>query len=71
MARVDSLCALVEVSTAFTGTVSREGSAPHYLISRIVRTYESRERAEEDLELLTKASTGSRYRIDDVDHIER
>lgn len=70
MSGLTSLCVLVEVERIdIIGGVT--------VIKRVIRSYESRERADEDLELLTKAAPatgfgpGPMYRIDDIDHIER
>lgn len=65
MSGLTSLCVIVEIETIPLIPLDRN------VIKRVVRTYESRERADEDLELLTKAAPGVCYRIDDVDHIER
>lgn len=40
-------------------------------ITRVIRTYWSRERADDDIELLRVASPAAQYRIIDVPHIER
>lgn len=40
-------------------------------IHRVIRTYESRERADEDMELLRVVAPVATYRILDVPHIER
>lgn len=40
-------------------------------IQRVIRTYESRERADEDLELLRVVAPVATYRVIDVPHIER
>lgn len=41
------------------------------VIGRVIRTYESRERADEDLELLRVVAPVATYRVLDVPHIER
>ena len=66
MAAIDSLCVLVEIID-FKTDYDPFGT----LIKRVVRTYESRTRADEDLELLQTSAPGVRYRIDDIPHIER
>lgn len=65
MSGLTSLCVMVEIETIPLIPLNRD------VIKRVVRTYESRERADEDLDLLTNAAPGVNYRIDDVDHIER
>lgn len=65
MSGLTSLCVMVEIKTIPLIPLNRD------VIKRVVRTYESRERADEDLELLNQAAHAGRYRIDDVDHIER
>lgn len=69
MAAIDSLCVLVEVGNCTT-LISADTPFGEF-IKRVVRSYESRTRAEEDLELLQTAAPGARYRIDDITHIER
>lgn len=59
MVAIDSLCVLVEVDAKTGG------------IERVIRSYESGTRAEEDLELLRQVTPQSQYRIDDITHIER
>ncbi len=41
------------------------------IIKRIVRTYESRERANQDLELLQEAMPASRFNVQAVEFIDR
>lgn len=68
MAAIDSLCVLVEIEhykNDMDPTLSRD------FIKRVIRTYESRARADEDMELLDTTSPKAFYRIDDIVHIER
>ena len=72
MPTIDSLQILSEVETiAVTDPDDNSLVMPRTIIKRIVRTFESRARAEEDLELLMEANPSARYRIDPVQHIER
>jgi len=72
MPTIDSLQILVEVETiAVTDPKDNSLVMPRTIVKRIVRTFESRARAEEDLELLMEANPAARYRIDPVQHIER
>lgn len=72
MAAIDTLCALVEIEIVEIPPLA-EGLHPRTqpFIKRIVRTYESETRAEEDLELLGEANPDIHYRIDKIVHIER
>jgi hypothetical protein len=68
MATIDTLCALVEIDKIDPDPRS---GPPIYVIKRIVRTYEGEARALEDLELLQETNPNTRYRIDQIQHIER
>lgn len=62
----DSMLALVEMVPA------RDPNGHEIkVIGRVIRTYESRERADEDLELLRVVAPVATYRVIDVPHIER
>lgn len=67
MAAIDSLCVLVEIGIENSLTIP---NAQFHFVKRVIRSYESRHRAEEDLELLCAVAPGT-YRIDDITHIER
>lgn len=69
MSTIDSLQVLIEIEV-ITEMENFNVSSSN-VIKRIVRTFESRARAEEDLELLMEANPSARYRIDPVQHIER
>lgn len=73
MSTIDSLQVLIEIeySESKTEDVATTTFAVTPIIKRIVRTFESRARAEEDLELLMEVNPTSVYRIDPVQHIER
>ena len=66
MASIDSFCVLVEIEELFISDNERRD-----VIKRLVRTYESRGRAGDDLELLRDAVPGVLFRIDDVPYIDR
>lgn len=52
-------------------TVTLEGGGSAELIRSIVRTFESAERADQDLALLTQTLTDLRYRVFPVEHLDR
>lgn len=70
MATIDSLCVLVELERV-PDVGSFDMTRTTEVIKRVIRSYESRSRAEEDLELLNQATPHTSYRIDDIVHIER
>jgi hypothetical protein len=63
----DSMYILVEMTPVDDDPFSAQVAG----ISRVIRTYESRERADEDLELLRVVAPVATYRVLDVPHIER
>lgn len=61
MANILELFALVEVDSLIEPTA---------IIKRIIRTYESKPRAEQDMELISEISSGARFDIIAIPHIE-
>lgn len=61
----DSMHVLVET------ILTTSGGRTETEIRRVIRTYESRERADEDMELLRVVAPVAIFRIIDVPHVER
>lgn len=70
MANIIELFALVETVDLPAGF--SEGGALRFptAIKRIVRTYESKNRAEQDMELISEVSTGACFDVITIPHIE-
>jgi hypothetical protein len=76
MATIDSLCILVEIEEVVLHIAIEDlnntfQTKKVVVVKRVIRSYEGRGRAEEDMELLQMAAPGAHFRIDPIAHIER